>query len=93
MNETCLCEELDLNQANPFLLCVADTCAVKDTLSTKEHHKFTLSGSHECRSQELHSYDMRTPRSSALEQHFCCISGSFWDLDNILLYTNAHPDH
>lgn len=44
MNATCLCEELDLNQANPFLLCVADTCAVKDTLSTKEHHRSILCG-------------------------------------------------
>lgn len=44
MNETCLCEELDLNQANPFLFCVSDTCAVKDTLSTEDHHKSTLSG-------------------------------------------------
>lgn len=35
MNETCLCGEMDLNTANPFLLCVAEDCAVKDGLSKK----------------------------------------------------------
>lgn len=35
MNETCLCEELDMNIANPFLLCVTGTCPVKDTLCTR----------------------------------------------------------
>lgn len=35
MNETCLCGEMDLNTANPFLLCVAEDCTVKEGLSTK----------------------------------------------------------
>lgn len=35
MNDTCICQEMDLTEANPFLVCVAGTCPIKDILGTK----------------------------------------------------------